>query len=354
MEGASLINTMKTVYIMWLREVKKFFRSRSRIIGALGQPILFLLAFGYGFGAVFQAAGQGDYIQFLAPGIIGMTIIFGSIFNGMAVIWDRQFGFLKETLVAPVSRIHIMLGRTLGGATVEVCCEECAQSLREARDAAGNTTTASSLTVTVNNGTPAIPTGAFLGQYWNLPAPISAPSIPSTSPTQTRTDTTINFDWGSGAPMTGSVAAGFVVRWQGNWSFPTASSEQFSVTADDGIRIFLDGTLLINQWKDQAPTTYTATTAVTSGTHLVMVEYYENAGGAVAKVTWQAVPSGDTTAPTVSLTAPITGAAVSGSAVTVSATASDTVAVPTPMASSFRTRDSLPIHAFRASLMVCP
>jgi len=108
---------MKTAYIMWLRELKKFFRNRSRVIGALGQPLLFLLAFGYGFGAVFRAAGQGDYIQFLAPGVIGMSIIFGSIFNGMSLIWDRQFGFLKETLVAPVSRFSIMFGRTLGGAT---------------------------------------------------------------------------------------------------------------------------------------------------------------------------------------------------------------------------------------------
>lgn len=108
---------MKTVYIMWLREMKKFFRNRSRVIGALGQPILFLVALGYGFGAIFQAAGQGNYIQFLAPGIIGMSIIFGSIFNGMSLIWDRQFGFLKETLVAPQPRFAIMLGRTLGGAT---------------------------------------------------------------------------------------------------------------------------------------------------------------------------------------------------------------------------------------------
>jgi ABC-2 type transport system permease protein len=109
---------MKTVYIMWLREVKKFMRSPSRIFGALGQPLFYLLALGYGLGAVFQAAGKGDYIEFLVPGIIGMSIIFTSIFNGMAVIWDRQFGFLKETLVAPVPRFAIMLGRTLGGATV--------------------------------------------------------------------------------------------------------------------------------------------------------------------------------------------------------------------------------------------
>ena len=109
---------LRTIYIMWIREVKKFVRSRSRIVGALGQPILFLLALGYGLGSVFQAAGQGSYIQFLVPGIIGMAIIFTSIFNGMQIIWDRQFGFLKETLVAPVSRVAIMLGRTFGGATV--------------------------------------------------------------------------------------------------------------------------------------------------------------------------------------------------------------------------------------------
>jgi ABC-2 type transport system permease protein len=73
---------------------------------------------GYGLGSVFKAAGQGNYLEYLAPGIIGMSIIFSAIFNGMQVIWDRQFGFLKETLVAPVSRLSIMFGRTLGGATV--------------------------------------------------------------------------------------------------------------------------------------------------------------------------------------------------------------------------------------------
>jgi ABC-2 type transport system permease protein len=108
----------RTIYIMWLRELKRFIRSKSRILGSLGQPLLFLLAFGYGFGAVYAAAGQGNYIEFLGPGIIGMSIIFTSIFNGVQVIWDRQFGFLKETMVAPVPRLAIMLGRTLGGATV--------------------------------------------------------------------------------------------------------------------------------------------------------------------------------------------------------------------------------------------
>ncbi len=109
---------MGPIYILWLRQLKRYFRSRSRLLGSLGQPVLFLLALGYGFGPVFQKAGQGNYLEFLAPGIIGMSIIFTSIFSGLEIIWDRQFGFLKETLVAPVSRLQIMVGRTLGGATV--------------------------------------------------------------------------------------------------------------------------------------------------------------------------------------------------------------------------------------------
>lgn len=109
---------MGTIYILWLRQIKKYIRSRSRIFGSLGQPILFLLVFGYGFSAIFSKAGAGNYIQFLAPGIILMSVLFTAIFSGIEIIWDRQFGFLKETLVAPVPRYQIMLGRTLGGATV--------------------------------------------------------------------------------------------------------------------------------------------------------------------------------------------------------------------------------------------
>jgi len=109
---------MSAIYIMWLRAIKRYARSKPRIIAALGQPLLFLLALGFGFGPIFQRAGQGNYIQFLAPGVIAMTILFTAIFSGIELIWDRQFGFLKETLVAPVPRIYIMIGRTLGGATV--------------------------------------------------------------------------------------------------------------------------------------------------------------------------------------------------------------------------------------------
>ncbi|MBN1778732.1 MAG: ABC transporter permease [Candidatus Buchananbacteria bacterium] len=111
---------MNAIYILWLRQIKRYLRSKARIIGALGQPILFFVAFGFGFGPVFQKAGSGNYLEFLGPGIIAMSIVFTAMFSGIEVIWDRQFGFLKETLVAPVSRFNIMLGRTLDGATVAV------------------------------------------------------------------------------------------------------------------------------------------------------------------------------------------------------------------------------------------
>jgi len=106
------------IYILWLRELKRYVRSRVQVVASLGQPCLYLLALGFGFGPVFQQAGKGSYLQFVAPGIIGMAVLFSSIFSGMAMLWDRQFGFLKETLVAPVSRLQIMAGRTLGAATV--------------------------------------------------------------------------------------------------------------------------------------------------------------------------------------------------------------------------------------------
>src|SRR5581483_2702579 len=109
---------MIAIFTLWLRQLKRYFRSKSRIIGSLGQPILFLFALGFGLGPVFAKAGQGNYIEFLAPGVIAMSILFTAIFAGIEVIWDRQFGFLKETLVSPVSRFQIMIGRTLGGATV--------------------------------------------------------------------------------------------------------------------------------------------------------------------------------------------------------------------------------------------
>ena len=111
---------MGVVYILWLREVKKYLRSRPQILASLGQPLMYLLALGFGLGPIFQKSGQGSYLQFIAPGVVGMAILFTSIFSGVGLLWDRQFGFLKETLVAPVPRLQIMVGRTLGGATIAV------------------------------------------------------------------------------------------------------------------------------------------------------------------------------------------------------------------------------------------
>ncbi len=109
---------MEAIYVLWLRQLKRYLRSKSRIVGSLGQPVLFLVALGFGLGPVFKRAGGGNYIDFLAPGVIAQGILFTAIFSGIELIWDRQFGFLKETLVAPVSRMNIMIGRTLGGATI--------------------------------------------------------------------------------------------------------------------------------------------------------------------------------------------------------------------------------------------
>ena len=111
---------MRGAYIIWLRGIKRYFRSKSRIIGSLGFPLLILFALGYGLGPVYSQAGQGNYLNFLAPGIVAMAILFMAMFSGIEVIYDRQFGFLKETLVAPISRLEIIVGRTLGGATVSI------------------------------------------------------------------------------------------------------------------------------------------------------------------------------------------------------------------------------------------
>ena len=111
---------MNVIFVLWLREVKRYMRSRAQIIGSLAQPLLYLLVLGFGFGAVFQQAGQGSYLQFVAPGVVAMGVLFTSIFSGIGLLWDRQFGFLKETLVAPVPRLQIMAGRTLGGATIAI------------------------------------------------------------------------------------------------------------------------------------------------------------------------------------------------------------------------------------------
>jgi len=105
------------IYTIWLREMLKFVRARSRILSSLAMPFIWLFILGFGFSSSITIPGL-PYIGFLAPGIIGMIILFTSIFSGISIIYDRQFGFLKEILVAPVSRSSIVVGKTLGGATI--------------------------------------------------------------------------------------------------------------------------------------------------------------------------------------------------------------------------------------------
>ena len=111
---------MQVIYILWHRQMVRYIRSRSRVIGAIGQPILFLLALGYGVGSVYKKAGEGNYLQFLVPGIILQTILFSGVFWGTQIIFDKRFGFLKEMLVAPVSRLKVLAGNALGGATISM------------------------------------------------------------------------------------------------------------------------------------------------------------------------------------------------------------------------------------------
>jgi ABC-2 type transport system permease protein len=111
---------MDVIYILWLRQMKRYVRTRSRVVGAIGQPILFLLALGYGIGSVYKRAGEGNYLEFLVPGIIIQTLLFSGVFWGMQILFDKRFGFLKEMLVAPVSRFRILLGNALGGATISI------------------------------------------------------------------------------------------------------------------------------------------------------------------------------------------------------------------------------------------
>jgi ABC-2 type transport system permease protein len=108
---------LQAIYVMWLRHMKRFIRSKSRLVSTIAQPLFFLFILGSGFRIATFEGLSVDYLSFLAPGVISMSILFSSMFTGVSVLWDKQFGFLQEVLVAPVSRFSIIFGRTLGGAT---------------------------------------------------------------------------------------------------------------------------------------------------------------------------------------------------------------------------------------------
>lgn len=111
---------MDVIYALWLRQIRRYIRSGSRILGTIGQPLLLMLALGYGIGAIYRKAGEGDYLQFLVPGIITQTVLLSAIFWGIIILMDKRFGFLSELLVAPVKRVKILIGSALGGATISI------------------------------------------------------------------------------------------------------------------------------------------------------------------------------------------------------------------------------------------
>jgi ABC-2 type transport system permease protein len=109
---------------MWVvayRELLRFVQERSRIISSFAMPILFLVIFGAGFSRLIGSLTPGvNFIQFMYPGIIAMTVLTNSVMSGLSVVWDREFGFLKEILVAPIGRSGIVLGKAAGSAVVAV------------------------------------------------------------------------------------------------------------------------------------------------------------------------------------------------------------------------------------------
>ena len=111
---------MNYIYLLCSLQWKRYLGSRIRMFSSLGQPLMLMCVLGFGIEPLFQKATQGSYIQFLCPGVIGTALLFTSVVSGLGLVWDRQLGFLKQTLVAPAPRMLIMLGRTLGGATASV------------------------------------------------------------------------------------------------------------------------------------------------------------------------------------------------------------------------------------------
>jgi ABC-2 type transport system permease protein len=110
---------LRGLYTLWLREVKRYVRDRTRIVSSFMQPLLWLLIFGVGIGASLRAVPVPglSYQQMIFPGIVGQTLLFTSMFMGISIIWDKEFGFMKEILVAPVSRFSIFIGKMVGDST---------------------------------------------------------------------------------------------------------------------------------------------------------------------------------------------------------------------------------------------
>src|SRR5512140_3608238 len=110
----------EVIWGIWLRDVKKFLRERSRLWGGIARPVLWLLILGTSLQHAINAAslnGAEDYPHYIFPGVIGLTLVFSALQSATSIIWDREFGFLKEVLAAPVPRLSIIIGKALGGAS---------------------------------------------------------------------------------------------------------------------------------------------------------------------------------------------------------------------------------------------
>lgn len=108
------------IYVIWLRELKRFWREKARIITALVQPMMWLFIMGVGLGSAFGRGGGFNYLQFVFPGIVSMTVLFAAINSGLSLVWDKEFGFFKEILISPVSRPAIVTGKILAGSTTAI------------------------------------------------------------------------------------------------------------------------------------------------------------------------------------------------------------------------------------------
>nr|KXH77618.1 MAG: hypothetical protein AM324_03375 [Candidatus Thorarchaeota archaeon SMTZ1-83] len=108
------------IYMIWLRDTIRYFREKSQLYGSIARPVLWLFVLGMGLRGSYQHTGDFSYTQFIFPGIVAMTIIFTSIQSAISIIWDREFGFLKEILVAPVPRTSIAIGKGLAGTTLSL------------------------------------------------------------------------------------------------------------------------------------------------------------------------------------------------------------------------------------------
>ena len=111
---------LRPIYVICMREFIKFFREKSRLLGTLARPVLWLFVVGNGMSSLIRPHVGFSYLQFIFPGMIGMTILFSSIFSSISIVWDREFGFMKEMLVAPISRMSIVVGKAISGTLISV------------------------------------------------------------------------------------------------------------------------------------------------------------------------------------------------------------------------------------------